>query len=87
MEVEQLPIAAAIGDDPLAGMPQTSYGGRANVIGREDLIAVREEVDGCHSERGGESRAGQGATVNVIPKPGSIAAIRMTRYDPVKISR
>lgn len=33
-EVERLPIPASIGDDPLAGVPQTSYEGRHDVIGR-----------------------------------------------------
>jgi len=34
LDVEHLPIPNSIGDDPLAGVPQTSYDGRANVIGR-----------------------------------------------------
>ena len=33
-ETERLPIPDRIGDDPLAGVPQLSYGGRENVIGR-----------------------------------------------------
>lgn len=32
--MERLPIPDGIGDDPLAGVPQTSYGNRDNVIGR-----------------------------------------------------
>jgi acetylornithine deacetylase len=34
LEVEQLPIPDAVGDDPLAGVPQTSYQGRGDLIGR-----------------------------------------------------
>ncbi len=34
LDVEGLPISDHIGDDPLAGVPQTSYEGRGNVIGR-----------------------------------------------------
>jgi acetylornithine deacetylase len=33
-EVERLPIPEGIGDDPLAGVPQTSYDGRFDLIGR-----------------------------------------------------
>ncbi len=33
-EADRLPIPEAIGDDPLAGVPQTSYEGRHDVIGR-----------------------------------------------------
>ncbi|HEV8089181.1 MAG TPA: M20/M25/M40 family metallo-hydrolase, partial [Actinomycetota bacterium] len=33
-EVSWLSIPEAIGDDPLAGVPQTSYEGRGDVIGR-----------------------------------------------------
>jgi acetylornithine deacetylase len=33
-EVERLPIPEGIGDDPLAGVPQTAYEGRSDVIGR-----------------------------------------------------
>jgi acetylornithine deacetylase len=34
LEVERLPIPDVIGDDPLAGIPQTSYESRGDVIGR-----------------------------------------------------
>ena len=34
LEVERLPIPDGIGDDPLAGVPQTSYDTRGDVIGR-----------------------------------------------------
>jgi len=33
-EVERLPIPESIGRDPLAGVPQTSYAGRHDVVGR-----------------------------------------------------
>jgi acetylornithine deacetylase len=33
-EVERLPIPEEVADDPLAGVPQTSYDGRVDVIGR-----------------------------------------------------
>jgi acetylornithine deacetylase len=33
-EVERLPIPEGIGDDPLAGVPQTSYDGRFDLVGR-----------------------------------------------------
>jgi acetylornithine deacetylase len=33
-EVERLPIPEGVADDPLAGVPQTSYDGRVDVIGR-----------------------------------------------------
>jgi acetylornithine deacetylase len=33
-ELERLPIPNGIGEDPLAGLPQTSYEGRLDVIGR-----------------------------------------------------
>jgi acetylornithine deacetylase len=33
-EVERLPIPEEIGDDPLAGVPQTSYEGRFDLVGR-----------------------------------------------------
>jgi len=33
-EVDRLPISDDIGEDPLAGVPQTSYEGRGDVIGR-----------------------------------------------------
>lgn len=34
LEVERLSMPGGIGDDPLAGVPQTSYDGRADVVGR-----------------------------------------------------
>ena len=54
LEVERLPIPAGIGEDPLAGAPQTSYETRGDVIGRlrgdkGPSLLVNGHIDDCHS--------------------------------------